>query len=205
MPCKFHSSRHGETCRTNSSNTRRSRYACIIEAHESTRTRTGKTEARDHRDLIAEKGSNSLTHCSLVHKPDTHTACDENSRCESRSFTESVRSCKKNTGMASEESQKQKRGQWEGTQMDFCHLENSEMEQQFQTYKGRVVLRGDVVKDNSGSYAVLTDQISSASQLTAAKVLDVIALLPGCWSSKRRRIFLHPSQNESCSNTNETF
>ena len=51
----------------------------------------------------------------------------------------------------------------------------------------------------------LTDQISSASQLTAAKVLDVIALLPGCWSCKRRRIFLHPSQNERCSNTNETF
>ena len=87
-----------------------------------------------------------------MHKPDTHTACDENSRCESRSFTE-CKKLQKIAGMASEESQKQKRGQWEGTLMDFCHLENSEMEQKFQTYKGRVVLRGDVVKDNSGSYA----------------------------------------------------
>ena len=39
-------------------------------------------------------------------------------------------------------------------------------------YKGRVVLRGDIVKDDSGSYAVFTDQGSSASQMTAAKVMD---------------------------------
>ena len=36
--------------------------------------------------------------------------------------------------------------------MELCHLKNSEMEQKFQTYEGRVVLRGDVVKDDSGSY-----------------------------------------------------
>ena len=47
-------------------------------------------------------------------------------------------------------------------------------------YKGRVVLRGDVVKDDSGSYAVFTQQGSSASQMTAAKVMDIIPRLPGC-------------------------
>ena len=36
----------------------------------------------------------------------------------------------------------------------ICHLETSELEQQFQIYKGRVVLRGDIVKNDSGSYAV---------------------------------------------------
>ena len=36
-------------------------------------------------------------------------------------------------------------------------------------YKGRVVLRGDIVKDDSGSYEVFTEQGSSASQMTAAK------------------------------------
>ena len=36
--------------------------------------------------------------------------------------------------------------------------------------KGRVVLRGDIVDDDSGSYAVFTEQGSSASQMTAAKV-----------------------------------
>ena len=34
--------------------------------------------------------------------------------------------------------------------MDICHLKNSELEPQFQKYKGRVVLRGDIVKDDSG-------------------------------------------------------
>ena len=42
------------------------------------------------------------------------------------------------------------------------------------------MLRGDIVKDDSGSYAVFTEQGSSASQMTAAKVIDVIARLPGC-------------------------
>ena len=57
--------------------------------------------------------------------------------------------------------------------MDFCHLKNSELEPTFQKYKGRVVLRGDIVKDDSGSYAVFTEQGSSASQMTAAKVMDI--------------------------------
>ena len=64
--------------------------------------------------------------------------------------------------------------------MDSCHLKNSELEPQFQKYKGRVVLRGDIVKDDSGSYAVFTEQGSSASQMTAAKVMDVIARLLDC-------------------------
>ena len=36
------------------------------------------------------------------------------------------------------------------------------------------------MKDDSGSYAVLTEQGSSASQMTAAKVMDIISRLPGC-------------------------
>ena len=46
--------------------------------------------------------------------------------------------------------------------MDLCH-KNSELEPQFQKYKGREVLRGDFVKDDSGSYVVCTEQASSAS------------------------------------------
>ena len=42
------------------------------------------------------------------------------------------------------------------------------------------MLRGDILKDDSGSYAVFTEQGSSASQITVAKVMDVIAKLPGC-------------------------
>ena len=64
--------------------------------------------------------------------------------------------------------------------MDLCHLKNSELEPRYQQYKGRVVLRGDIAKDDSGSYAVFTENGSSASQITAAKVIDIISRLPGC-------------------------
>ena len=64
--------------------------------------------------------------------------------------------------------------------MDLCHLKNAELEAKHQKYKGRVVLRGDIVKDDSGSYAVFTEQGSSASQMTAAKIMDIISRLPGC-------------------------
>ena len=63
---------------------------------------------------------------------------------------------------------------------DLCHHKNAELEPQFQKYKGRVVVRGDIVKDNSGSCAVFTEQGSSASQMTAAKITDIISRLPGC-------------------------
>ena len=66
------------------------------------------------------------------------------------------------------------------TLMDICHLKNAALEAKHQQYKGRVVLRGDIVKDDSGSYAVFTEQDSSASQMTAAKVMDIISRLPGC-------------------------
>ena len=64
--------------------------------------------------------------------------------------------------------------------MDMCHLKNAELEAKHQKDKGPVVLRGDIVKDDSGSYAVFTEQGSSASQMTAAEVMDIISRLPGC-------------------------
>ena len=36
------------------------------------------------------------------------------------------------------------------------------------------------MKDDSGSYAVFTDQGSSAPQMIAAKVMDIYQRLPGC-------------------------
>ena len=61
--------------------------------------------------------------------------------------------------------------------MDICHLKKAELETKHQKYKGRVVLRGDIAKDDSGSYAVFTEQGSSASQVTAATVMDIISIL----------------------------
>ena len=59
--------------------------------------------------------------------------------------------------------------------MDVCHLKNLELEPQFQMCKGRVVLQ-----DDSGSHAVFVEQGTSASQMTAAKVMDIISRLSGC-------------------------
>ena len=57
-----------------------------------------------------------------------------------------------------------------GRKVHFASL----MERQFQKCKGRrVALRGDIVKDDSGSYAVFTEQGSSALQKTEAKEMDV--------------------------------
>ena len=95
-----------------------------------------------------------------------------------------------NFGVEPDESQKQERGdRWskdEGRKKFIlhhwwtCHLKNAELEAKHQKYKSRVVLRGDIVKDDSGSYAVFIEQGSSASQMTAAKVMDVISRLLGC-------------------------
>ena len=66
------------------------------------------------------------------------------------------------------------------TLMDLCHFKNSEWEPEHHKYKGRVVLRGDIVKDDPRPYAVCTEQGSSASQVAAAKIMDIISRLPRC-------------------------
>ena len=62
--------------------------------------------------------------------------------------------------------------------MDMCHLKNAELEAKHQKYKSRVVHRGDNVQRRS--YAVFAEQGSSASQMTVAKIMDIISRLPGC-------------------------
>ena len=63
--------------------------------------------------------------------------------------------------------------------MDLCHLKHSEQAEHLWKYKGRVVFRGDAVKDETGCYAVFSEQGSSASHMAATKFLDAIARLPG--------------------------
>ena len=113
-------------------------------------------------------------------------ASDEDSRSKGSSG-QGMEKAWDNSSMGCEKSQEQKGGHRRGTEnnnkvhvaslMDFCHLKNSELEPQLQKYRGRVVLRGDIVKDGSGACAVFTEQGSSASQMTAAKVMDVNYLI----------------------------
>ena len=39
--------------------------------------------------------------------------------------------------------------------LDICHLQNAELEAKHQKHKRRIALRGDIVKDHSGSCAAL--------------------------------------------------
>ena len=63
--------------------------------------------------------------------------------------------------------------------MSLCHEKHSELAPAFRRYKGRVVFRGDQVRDESGYYAVFSEQGTSASHMAAAKFLDAIARCPG--------------------------
>ena len=72
MPCKLRTKKCPNKLREADSETKEShkmqktKHACIVEAHESTRKRLESTLQKDHEDHIAEKGFNSLSHYNLV-------------------------------------------------------------------------------------------------------------------------------------------
>ena len=67
MPCKAcKKSKHGET--RSKTNDFKFKFACILEASESTRLRMEESPPNYHEDHIAGKGDNSLQHYNLVHK-----------------------------------------------------------------------------------------------------------------------------------------
>ena len=63
--------------------------------------------------------------------------------------------------------------------MDICHLKNVELEAKHQKYKGRVVLRGDTVKDDSGSYAVFTEHHIQTARVRRTSSWCSICSYPG--------------------------
>ena len=186
MPCKI--SKNNKNCGNGEkSNNAKSKLACILEASESTRLLIGESLPTHHEDHVAGKGHNSLKHYNVAHKfipvaqamkiPAAKAVVDKE-KLEKLSAWNlmKVRSKKEVIDEARTKGAKFHFA----SLMDICHLKNAELEAKHQQYKGRVVLRGDIVKDDSGSYAVFTDQGSSASQMTAAIVMDIMSRLPGC-------------------------
>ena len=167
----------------------KTKLACILEADESTRMRMGNSIPHHQEDHIAGKGDNSLQHYNLVHKfilmpqamkiPAAKAAVDKEweklEKISAWNLTK-VRSKKE----VIDEARTSGATVHFATLMDKGHLKNADLEAKHQKYKGRVVLRGDIGKDDSGSYAVFTEQRSSASQMTATKIMDIISRLPGC-------------------------
>ena len=149
----------------------------------------GNSIPHHHEDHIAGKGENSLQHYNLVHKfipmpqamkiPAAKAAVDKEwEKLEKISAWNLTKV--KSKKQVIDEARKSGATVHFASLMDICHLKNAELEAKHQKYKGGVVLRGDIGKDNSGSYAVFTEQGSSASQMTAAKIMDIISRLPGC-------------------------
>ena len=178
-----------KNCGSDASNKIKSKLACILEASESTRLRMGNSIPHHHEDHIAGKGENSLQHYNLVHKfipmpqamkiPAAKAAVDKEweklEKISAWNLTK-VRSKKQ----VIDDARTSGATVHFASLMDIRHLKNAELEAKHQKYKLRVVLRGDIVKDDSGSYAVFTEQGSSASQMTAAKIMDIVSRLPGC-------------------------
>ena len=171
-----------KNCGSGASNKIKTKLACILEADESTSMRMGNSIPHHHENHVAGKGENSLQHYNLPQAMKIHAAkaavdkeWEKLEKISSWNLTK-VRS----KSEVIEEARVLGATVHFASLMDICHLKNAELEAKHQKYKGRVVLRGDIVKDDSGSYAVFTEQESSASQMTAAKIMDIISRLPGC-------------------------
>ena len=131
---------------------------------------------KKHEDHIAGEGMSSSSHYNLVRNfsdappamkmPDAKAAGEKDWEKLKKIPAWQLTKVKNKNEVIDEARTQRRKVQFESL-MDLCHLKNSQLEPQFQKYKGRVVLRGDIVKDDSGSYAVFTEQRSSASQMTA--------------------------------------
>ena len=189
-----------KNCGSGASNKIKTRLACILEAGKSTRMPMEESLPNYHEDHIAGKGDNSLQHYNLVHKfipmpqamkiPAAKAALDK--KCENLEKIPAwdLTKVRSKSEVIVEERTKGAKVHF-ASLMDICHLKNAELEAKHQKYKGRVVLRGDTVKDDSGSYAVFSEQGSSASQMTAAKVMDIISRLPGCTGQAADAVFAY--------------
>ena len=141
------------------------------------------TNNRDHENHVVEKGHNSTRHCNIVNKPilllqtilDAKAAVDK--EWENRGYCQHGKNQKSSKELSSRHRKSQK--QFIVQRPWNCATSKTiDWTRSSKHMKGRVVQCGDVVKDDSGSCAVFTEQGSSASHRTAAQVLCVISRLP---------------------------
>ena len=195
------------TVTSGKSNEFKSKLACILEASESTRLRMEESSPNHHENHIAGKGNNSLQHYNLVHKfilrpqamqiPAAKAAVDQEwdklEKIPAWDLTK-VRSKKEVIDEARTKGAKVHFA----SLMDICHLKNAELEAKHQKYNGRVVLRGDVVKDDSGPFAVFTEQGSSGSKITKNAKIGMSRHLDSSTTTQMAKIMVQ-YRRPSCS------
>ena len=170
------------------SNETKAKLACILEACKSTRLRMGESLPNHHEDHVTGKGDNSLQHYNLVHKFITYASSHENSRSKSSSG-QGMGKLEKIPAWDLTKSEVRKRwsmkqGRDEGRKSSFrpidghmsfeeCRIGDKALKIKRSSCTPRWYCEDD-------SFAVFIEQGSSASQMTAAKVMDIISRLPGC-------------------------
>ena len=168
----------------------------------------GNSVPHYHQDHIAGKGENSSQHYNLVHKfipmpqamkiPAATAAVDKEWEKLEKFFAWNLTKVRSKKEVIDEARTSGATVHF-ASLMDICHLKNAELEAKHQKCKGRVVLRGDIVKDDSGSYAVFIEQGSSASHDSRQDHGYHLQIARLRWTSSRRSISLYPSKNGRCS------
>ena len=139
VPCKI--SKNNQNCGSGASNKIKSKFACILEASESTRLRMGESLPTHHEDHIAGKGDNSLQHYNLVHKfipmpqamkiPVAMAAVDK--ECENVEKISAWNLTKVRSKKEVIDEARTKGGKVHfASLMDICHLKNGELEAKHQ-------------------------------------------------------------------------
>ena len=155
-----------KNCGNGASNNIRTKFACILEVDELPRIHVGNSMPHYHEDHIARKGENSSQHCTLVHKfiPMPQVVKNLAAKAPADKEWEKLKKISEwNLTKVKSKKQVIDEARMSGATvhfaslMDICHLKNAELEVKHQKCKGRVVLRGDIVKDDSGSFAVFTE------------------------------------------------
>ena len=146
-----------ETC--GQSDSRNMKHACIVDAHESTRKLLKKKNQPKDRDDRIAKTFISLSHYNHVRKFIPFLQGTVNPGCKSR-FGQRVGEARKivctANGQVKSKTEVIHKAQTEqgtvhfGTLVDICHIKKAGLQPKFQKCKGRVVLRGDTVKNDSG-------------------------------------------------------
>ena len=107
MPCKIPIKSSG--ARHHTIGKRKTKYACVVDADESTRPRLEGAGHKPHQDHIAAKGMNSVTQMSLVHKFTPMPQAFHKIQLHRRQWRKVVKT-EQNSGMAADENQKQETG-----------------------------------------------------------------------------------------------
>ena len=124
-PCKVKNHQCREPCRTES-NSRHSKYACIVEAHESTRKRLERILPKDHERSHCRKGiqlTKSSQDCAQFYH---RASSNENDGCQG-SGEQGMGKAREIASIANDQSKKQKRGHQRGTERatnsSFCYAD----------------------------------------------------------------------------------